>query len=59
MNKSTGPVTPTNPVAKAIWDDINGRRGFDLSTLDEDIAEDMADTWDRIANEAMGGDQDD
>jgi len=53
VSKSTDPVTPTNPVAKAIWEALNDSR---LATSWDTNPWDMESeclVWDRIANEAM------
>ena len=39
-------------IAFQIWDDINGRSGYDLGSLDDDIQEEILDKWIKIAEES-------
>ena len=40
-------------IVTEIWDDMCDRRGFDLGCLDEDIQEEIKETWGKIIKKIL------
>jgi hypothetical protein len=40
-------------IREAIWNDINGRRGFDFYDLDDDVQDEIRTAWDDAIIQAL------